>query len=161
MGQITRARERRRLAHFGFMVVVVPLVGGCAIQRAVVANQAQDKMIGLSKEEVLACMGPPANKMAEAATEVWSYGSGDGRTTTFSTARSRTTGDITRQPGGADFTANTRGTGTAVSTSRFCTVNVVMSEGRVSRVNYAGPTGGLLTQGEQCAFVVKNCVPEG
>jgi hypothetical protein len=29
---------------------------GCAVQRAVVANQAQDKMIGLSKEQVLACM---------------------------------------------------------------------------------------------------------
>jgi hypothetical protein len=32
-----------------------------------------------------------------------------------------------------------------------------MVEGRVSRVNYVGPTGGLLTGGEQCAFAVQNC----
>ena len=25
------------------------------------------------------------------------------------------------------------------------------------RVNYSGPTGGLITEGEQCAFAVQNC----
>jgi hypothetical protein len=52
----------------------------------------------------------------------------------------------------------TRGTAVAVSESRFCTINLVMSGGRVSRVNYVGPTGGLLTRGEQCAFALENCV---
>jgi hypothetical protein len=28
-------------------------------------------MVGLSKEQVLICMGAPANKAAEGATEVW------------------------------------------------------------------------------------------
>jgi hypothetical protein len=37
-------------------------------------------MVGLSKEQVLACMGPPATKAAEGAAEVWSYASGNGRT---------------------------------------------------------------------------------
>jgi hypothetical protein len=37
-------------------------------------------------------------------------------------------------------------------------VNVVMTAGRVSSVNYVGDTGGLITQGEQCAFAVQNCV---
>jgi hypothetical protein len=58
------------------------VVAGCAVQRAMVAQDAQGKLVGLSKEQVLACMGPPANRMAEGATEVWSYASGDGRTTT-------------------------------------------------------------------------------
>jgi hypothetical protein len=39
----------------------------------------------------------------------------------------------------------------------LCTVNVTMTNGRVGRVNYVGPTGGLLTPGEQCAFAVQNC----
>ena len=33
---------------------------------------------------------------------------------------------------------------TAVSSSRFCNVNIVMTRGQVSAVNYIGPTGGSL-----------------
>jgi hypothetical protein len=36
---------------------------GCAVQRAVIANQAQDKMIGLSKEQVLACMDAQISRL--------------------------------------------------------------------------------------------------
>jgi hypothetical protein len=38
------------------------------------------------------------------------------------------------------------------------TVNVTMTQGRVSRINYVGPTGGLLSAGEQCAFAVQNAL---
>jgi len=44
-------------------------------------------------------------------------------------------------------------------TVAYGTVSVVMVLGRVSQVSYSGPTGGLLTGGEQCAFAVQNCVP--
>src|SRR3984893_5101849 len=47
----------------------------CAIQRAQTAATAQNQMMGPSKEQVLACMGPPMNKAAEGSTVVWSYGS--------------------------------------------------------------------------------------
>jgi len=60
-------------------------------------------MIGLIKEQVLACMGPPASKATEGPTEVWSYPSGN------------------------------------------CIVNVTMMDGKVKRMNYVGPTGGLLS----------------
>jgi hypothetical protein len=48
--------------------------------------------------------------------------------------------------------------GTAVASSRFCNINIVMASGRVTVVNYTGPTGGLLTAGEQCAYAVDACV---
>lgn len=112
-------------------------LAGCAVERAVVANQAQNQMVGLTKEQVLACMGPPINHAAVGQTEVWTYNSGNGRTDT-------------RINGGA-FSA------TAISTQRSCTINVVMTDGRVSNVNYSGPTGGLITGGEQCAYAVQNC----
>ena len=44
--------------------VIALAVAGCAIERAQVAGEAQQKMVGLSKEQVLACMGPPATKAA-------------------------------------------------------------------------------------------------
>lgn len=118
------------------------LVGGCAIQRAQVAQDAQGKMIGLSKEQVLACMGPPVQKAAEGATEVWSYASGDGTTVSS---------------GFGQYHGYGLASATSTSRSRFCTVNVTMTAGRVSQINYLGPTGGLLTRGEQCAFAVERC----
>jgi hypothetical protein len=133
-------------------------LAGCAVQRAMVATDAKDKMVGLTKEQVLACMGPPATKMAEGATEVWSYNSGNGRVDTFASGSSQTSAVATGGPGFATGSASTSAFGSGISTRRFCTVNVTMANGRVSRINYAGPTGGLLSEGEQCAFVVRNCV---
>jgi hypothetical protein len=95
-------------------------------------------MVGLSKEQVLTCMGAPANKAAEGATEVWGYHSGNGMTV-------------------VDASYGRYG-GTAVGTSRFCNINIVFASGHVSAVTYAGPTGGLLTAGEQCAYAVDACV---
>lgn len=114
----------------GLLVATVAglALAACAVQRAQVANDAQSKMIGLSREQVLACMGPPINRTSGGETEVWSYNS-------------------------EVWSYNI-----AVSTQRFCTVNVVMMAGRVSSLNYAGPTGGPLTAGEQCGFAVQNCV---
>jgi hypothetical protein len=120
------------------------------------------KLVGLSKEQVLACMGPPGTRMAEGATEVWSYNSGDGRTTTVATATAVTdvNGSASRFGNTTDLsaTATSSGFGTAVTRQRGGTVNVTMTGGRVARVNYLGPTGGLLTPGEQCAYAVQACV---
>jgi outer membrane protein assembly factor BamE (lipoprotein component of BamABCDE complex) len=123
-------------------VVIAACMADCAIQRAQIANDAQAKMIGLTKEQVLACMGPPSSKAVEGATEVWSYSSGNGRT-------------------GVAMTGNaSHGSfvGGGVAESRFCTVNVTMIGGKVDRMNYIGPTGGLLSPNEQCAFAVANCM---
>lgn len=137
------------------------LLFGCSVQRAVVAQSAQDKMLGFSKEQVLACMGPPRDRMTAGATEVWSYGSGNGRVTTVGSSTTHTDGKITgeRTPtglsGSGEFTS--RSFGSQITTARSCTVNVTMNDGSVSRVNFVGATGGILTRGEQCAFAVENC----
>lgn len=144
---------------WGYAVVAVALlVAGCALQRAQIAQNAQVKMVGLTKEQVLACMGPPARRMTEGASEVWSYNSGNGHTDVISSANSNTSATVMGSPTLASGQASTSSSGMAVATQRFCTVNVVMSEGRVGRVNYVGPTGGMLSAGEQCAFAVQNCV---
>ena len=118
------------------------LLSACAIQRAQEAQDARVQMVGLSKEQVLGCMGPPISKAAEGATEVWTYNSGNGMTISG--------GSVS----GGSFSAT--------SSSRFCTVNVVMTKGQVTALNYTGPTGGLLTAGEQCAYAVDACVkPHG
>jgi hypothetical protein len=143
------------------LLLVAGIVSGCAVQRAVVAHGAQEKMLGFSKEQVLACMGPPASKAAEGSTEVWSYSSGNDHVTAIGTGYARTDGTFTGERSGNTFSGSGGTTTTSLNTSsatrRFCTVNIVLNEGVVSRLNYSGPTGGILTAGEQCAFAVENC----
>jgi hypothetical protein len=141
-------------------VILVACLGvaACSLQRAEVAHNAQAQMVGMAKEQVLQCMGPPAQKSAEGQTEVWSYASGNGRTQVSTFGNSTTSGSVIATGNYASGQASTYGSGLAIATRRSCTVNVVMVAGRVSAVNYSGPTGGLLSQGEQCAFAIQNCV---
>jgi hypothetical protein len=126
------------------IIAAIPLTA-CAVQRAETARVAKEQMLGLPKEKVLACMGPPpGNQMTVGGTEVWSYASGNGQTIGSAFAS-----------GGSGFAS-----GFGVTEQRFCKVDVVMSQGVVSAVNYSGPTGGVLTQGEQCAFAIQNCVQQ-
>jgi hypothetical protein len=125
------------MRQWGLIALSLALTG-CAFQRAEIAQDARAQMVGLPKARVLACMGAPATKAVEGATEVWGYASGNGTTVT-------------------DASYGRYG-GSAVSTSRFCNVNIVFASGQVSAVNYSGPTGGLLTAGEQCAYAVAGCV---
>src|SRR6266404_1487267 len=155
----TGARSKGRLVgacmilqRWIILCVVFNVASGCSVQRAVVARGAQEKMVGLSKEQVLTCMGPPATKAAEGATEVWSYNSGNDHVTAIGTGYAQTNGSINGQRSGSSYSATGSSTTTSLSTAtasrRFCNVNVVMNEGAVSRVNYSGPTGGVLTGGE-------------
>jgi hypothetical protein len=143
---------------FVLVICCAAALAGCALQRAQVAQDARAQMVGMSKEQVLGCMGPPGNKAAEGQTEVWSYASGNGYSSTTAIADATTTAQASSFGNQVYGSATTTGVGTAASTRRFCTVNIVMSAGRVSAVNYNGPTGGLLTAGEQCAFAVDACV---
>ena len=140
------------------VMAVTTVVAACSIQRAQVAGEARTKMVGMTKEQVLACMGPPANKASEGNTEVWAYNSGNGRTQVATFGQGLTHASAYGTPNYVSGSAVTTTSGFGVATHRYCTVNVVMSDGRVTRVNYSGPTGGVLTEGEQCAFAVQNCL---
>lgn len=111
-----------------FLAIVLT---GCAYERARMAANAQITMIGMPKDRVLACMGPPINRASEGAVEVWSYNSGNG------------------------FRTYDEG----ISVGRSCTVNLTFTNDAISAINYLGPTGGLLTPGEQCAFAIQQCLP--
>lgn len=131
------------------LLAIVAAVGlcGCAVQRAQTAQDAKSQLVGMSKEHILSCMGAPENAATVGQTEVWSYSSGDGTTVSA--------GDTQFRRGAfGGIAANT----STISSRRYCKVNVVMSNGIVGAVNYQGPTGGLLTAGEQCAYVVEACV---
>jgi outer membrane protein assembly factor BamE (lipoprotein component of BamABCDE complex) len=125
------------------LVMLVGAVAACAsIQRSDDAAEAKVHMVGMTREDVLACMGPPKKKASVEATEVWSYVSRDG--SSESMGNSYKIGGLTTHESTHD--------------KGFCTVNVVMKEGAVTRVNYNGPSGGYFAPNEQCGYAVANCV---
>jgi hypothetical protein len=134
--------ERTILRSAGLMFIVA-LLGCASHQRAAVAERARSEMVGMSKADLLACTGAPLRTASADDIEVLTYaGGGDGT----SAAVANTSGSATTAAG--------------VSHRHYCEVSFVLKGGVVARVNYAGRTGGLLTKGEQCAFVVENCVAE-
>lgn len=127
------------------LIIVGLALTACSYQRAGTAAIAKSSMIGMTKEQVLTCMGPPVQTAKEGSTEVWSYISG---------GDSVSGGAATGYASGSSATV----VGSGWTKKRSCTVNIVMHGQSVTAVNYLGRTGGLLTKGEQCAFAVENCV---
>ena len=122
------------------------LLTACASMRRETAENAQNKMVGLSKEQLLACMGPPANRTVEGTGEVWSYISRG-----YANARSSKqfcTTELVTVFGSACTDWFSRPTRAVAAT---CSVHLVMADSQVTQVSYVGPP-------EQCRVAVENCV---
>jgi outer membrane protein assembly factor BamE (lipoprotein component of BamABCDE complex) len=56
--------------------VMLLALAACTSGRVATANEAQSQMIGMSKEQILRCMGPPhSSYVVGSSTEVWAYNS--------------------------------------------------------------------------------------
>jgi hypothetical protein len=122
-------------------IKLMPLVGlmlaACA-DKPEVDQIAQTAMIGLSKRDILLCMGEPIRRRAVAqATEIWTYPVGVTTTDT--------------PPWGAGLNL------AASQGSLPCNVNLVMTNAQVSQVAYALPDGRALPSARQCSFPVQAC----
>jgi outer membrane protein assembly factor BamE (lipoprotein component of BamABCDE complex) len=136
--------ERRFRLWIYILIALLPLNGCSSFARSDVAAEARQRMVGMSKEEVLACMGPPKQKATVGMTEVWSYNSTNGLGTSGSLGRYDKTSGFS--------------TGGGTHQHYFCTVNVVMKSDIVSVVHYNGPRGGMMNRDEQCGYAVEHCV---
>lgn len=120
------------------------LLSACSsFDRADAAAEARRKMVGMGKEDVLACMGPPRQNAHVGATEVWTYRSTEGAGTSTS-IRDKIDKNLT-----LDQSYHER---------NFCTINIVMKNGVVAVVHYNGPRSGFMARDEQCGFAVEHCV---
>jgi hypothetical protein len=117
--------------------LLVLTLSACA-ERPEVDQIAQEDMIGLSKRDILACMGEPVRRRALGeGTDIWTYGGG---TTTTSSPPWAV---------GLNFSA--------LGPPADCDVRIVMTNARVSQVAYLMPDGRALPSGRQCAFAVQAC----
>jgi hypothetical protein len=112
------------------------------MQRASVATRAQTTMVGMTKRDLFMCAGVPERQQQVDDLEFLTY-SGGGDTVGAAYARSDSYGNA--------YAVGRRN-------RRYCEATIVLRQGVVQQVNYSGRTGGLLSRGEQCAFIVENCV---
>ncbi len=149
-----------RLARVAALVAgAALLLTACAMQRAQDAETAQKNMVGMSKEQVFACMGIPKRKGKQDNTEIWLYKSGNDRT-----EKSKGSGTLSGSKAISGSTLVDALTASIydeseVKEKRYCLVQVVFKDNSVQIVRYSGPTGGFLTEDEQCAYATRNCLP--
>lgn len=142
MGNINRHMTTRSFIFFPLFCILA-LASCSAMDRSADAGIARGKMVGMPKEEVLACMGMPQRRGTVGATEVWSYHSSSGEYASTGL----------KDKVGSNLTfSSTQGEHLS------CTVNVVMVNNAVKAVRYYGPRGGLFTPDEQCGFAIEHCV---
>jgi hypothetical protein len=119
-------------------VLAALTLGGC--QPLETDQVAQQSMIGLSKRDILACMGQPAQRVpAGQATEIWTYAGGTMRGYGPQWAIGLNTNLVPFAPGGS------------------CDVVLVMTNARVSQVGYTAVDGGKFPLGQECIFSVERC----
>jgi hypothetical protein len=128
---------RKSVAAAGLLISLT--LGGC--QPLEVDQVAQQSMIGLSKRDILACMGQPAQRVPSGqGTEIWTYTGGQMRGYGPQWAIGLNTNLVPFAPGGN------------------CDVVLVMTNGRVSEVGYSAVDGGKFPLGQECIFSVERCV---
>jgi hypothetical protein len=127
---------RKRVAALGLVVMGL---GGC--QPLEVDQVAQQSMIGLSKRDILGCLGQPAQRVPSGqATEIWTYTGGQMRGYGPQWAIGLNTNLVPFAPGGS------------------CDVVLVMTNAHVSQVGYTAVDGSKFPLGQECVFSVERCV---
>jgi hypothetical protein len=127
------------------VLCALTLLASCTADRAAradAANRAQVEMIGMSKKDLLLCAGVPVREAHAEDLEFLSYSAG---------------GDSV---GGGVAVATSPNTAVAVGSShrRYCEATFALKDGIVQKVTYQGRTGGVFFKGEECGFIVENCV---
>ena len=134
----SRGTTVRKFVAAGAVVAALTL-GAC--QPLETDQVAQQSMIGLSKRDILACFGQPAQRVPSGqATEIWTYVGGQMRGYGPQWAIGLNTNLVPFAPPGG------------------CDVVLVMTNARVSEVGYAAVDGGALPLGQECLFSVERCV---
>ena len=108
---------------------------------AEVDQVAQQAMIGLSKRAILACLGEPATRVRVGqGTQIWTYPNNWMRGY------------------GPQWALGLNPNLRPFAPFAPCEVKLVMTNARVSRIDYGAADGGSLPIGQECPFAVERCV---
>lgn len=121
---------RSLIVGFGLLGLALVSAACSTFQRAESARRAETELVGISAAQLLSCAGAPNRQATSGGVEVLTY--------------------VVQTQAGIH-----EGTGGRTS---FCEATFVVEGGRVTRVSYRDESGGLLTKGEHCGYIVQNCL---
>ncbi|MCK8784845.1 hypothetical protein M0638_10670 [Roseomonas sp. NAR14] len=116
-------------------------LAACSWQRTQLAGEARGEMRGMTREQVLACMGQPLSTRREGGTEFLRYSSA-------------------MRAGGAETLIQRADRRLGDPPEPVCTVEVALEQGRVDRLRYTDEQGRPLQRTGQCAVAVQNCLQD-
>jgi hypothetical protein len=129
---------RRTGAHATGLILLALALGSCSLERNRTAQQAETKLIGMSRAELYRCAGLPHRELVIDGVTIATY-------------------DNQLQASNA-LTLPIIGGGLTQGTSNYCRTTFTFENGAVSSVNYTGATGPFYAEHEQCAYTVQACL---
>ncbi|MBV9784651.1 MAG: hypothetical protein JO264_12615 [Acidisphaera sp.] len=120
-------------------VALLPLLAGCGVQDSRVAHRAQTNLLGMSTEDLQACVGAPDKRTKIGDDEILTY---------FASSNSA---------GGIDLTLPIVG-GINFSGGGYCHATFKLVGGHVTELRYTGDNSELLGPQGVCAPIVRDCL---
>ncbi|MGI3778090.1 MAG: hypothetical protein ACRYGC_12430 [Janthinobacterium lividum] len=124
-------------ASFRLPVLVLALLGGCALQDSRIAHRAQHRLVGLSELELEACLGVPDQHSSFPGTDVLTYAATSSSSTSYSVPIVG---------------------GLGLSNGGYCHATFRVDGGIVTNVLYSGEKNATLAPDAYCAPIVRTCL---
>lgn len=129
----------------GLILAATLLIGCAASRRQETAEMARTQLVGMSRENLLACAGRPATRTQAEDLEYFVY-----------VRREAGIDTATREPVGATGGLGAPPTSTL---SLQCEATVKLEQGKVSSISYRGQSGGVvMNRQEVCGYIFERCV---
>ena len=121
----------------GLSVLLLVLLGGCAVEDSHTAHLAQRRLVGLSELELEACLGVPDQHSSFPGTDVLTY---------YATSSSSTSWSVPIVGG------------LGLSNGAYCHATFRVDGGIVTNVLYSGEKNATLAPDAYCAPIVRTCL---
>lgn len=122
----------------GILLLVAAALAGCSVQRSNHAQRAQTDLVGLSKAQLFRCAGLPDRQERVGDDEFLAYDN-----------------DLLTSGG---ITIPIIGGGVNFFDSKYCHATVVMRQGRLQALHYAGNASSPLAELDQCGYIIDTCI---
>lgn len=117
--------------------VLLPLLGGCAVEDSQLAGHARSRLLGLSEVDLESCIGVPDQHASFGDTDVLTY---------YATSSSSTSYSL-------PFVG-----GIGLSNGGYCHATFRLDNGRVTQLLYSGEKNATLAPNSYCAPILRSCI---
>jgi hypothetical protein len=125
------------LLRYTTLLILAPVIAGCAVNDSHIARAAPQRLIGLSEVDLQACLGSPDQHTSFGTTDIITYYANSDSSMNYSVPII----------GGLSF-----------SNGGYCHATFRIDNGTVTQVIYSGEKNATLAPDAYCAPIVRSCL---